>query len=198
MLVNDCSTDNGKNIIRTLIGKEKKIKLVNLNKRSGQAGCFNTAFRLLKTDFFLRMDADLQDDVNDLEKIMKKLIDGKDFVIGLRESRQHNLILIFITKVYDILIKFFFKFESNSMSSSMLGVHKNFISNLTLRNNDHRFLPLIFTKRGASISTVSVNHSRRIRGKSKYRISTKLFFGVFELIRFLYRLYKGVYWSCVE
>ena len=53
MLVNDCSTDNGKNIIRTLIGKEKKkIKLVNLNKRSGQAGCFNTAFRLLKTDFF--------------------------------------------------------------------------------------------------------------------------------------------------
>ena len=58
------------------------------------------------------MDADLQDDVNDLEKIMKKHIDCKDFVIGLRESRQHNLILIFITKVYDILIKFFFKLQA--------------------------------------------------------------------------------------
>ena len=45
----------------------------------------------------------------------------------------------------------------------MLGVRKEFIENLELKNMDHRFLPLILlSSRGAKLSTVNVSHHKRL------------------------------------
>ena len=45
LFINDCSTDSGEVLIRKLIKSKKNFYLFNLNKRSGQSGCFNLAFK---------------------------------------------------------------------------------------------------------------------------------------------------------
>lgn len=194
LFINDCSTDSGEVLIKKLIKSKKNFYLFNLNKRSGQSGCFNLAFKKMKGSFFIRIDSDLQDDPKDIGQIVNELKKNKDLVLGIRKDRKHSVFLLRITQIYDCFVRFFFKIKSQSFSCSMLGVKKKFIENLQLKNMDHRFLPLILlSSRGANISTVNVSHHERLFGKSKYNILKKLFFGLYEFIRVYYRIRRGDY-----
>ncbi len=194
LFVNDCSTDGGESLIKKLINDRNDFFFFNLNKRSGQSGCFNYAFKKMTGNYFIRIDSDLQDDPKDIKQIVNELRKGNDLVLGIRKDRKHSNILLKITQVYDSFVRFFFKIKSKSFSCSMLGVKKEFVKGLYLKNMDHRFLPLILvSSRGAKLSTVNVSHHRRIFGKSKYNMLRKLIFGLYEFIRVYYRIKSGGY-----
>lgn len=58
IMVNDCSTDNSKNIIETYIDQDKRIKLVNLLENSGAAVARNAGIDNSKGKYITFLDAD--------------------------------------------------------------------------------------------------------------------------------------------
>lgn len=57
-VVNDCSTDNTKKIVKELIKKHKNITLINNKVNIGKAAGLNKALNLSKGEFFICLDAD--------------------------------------------------------------------------------------------------------------------------------------------
>jgi hypothetical protein len=63
-----------------------------------------------------------------------------------------------------------------------------------MKPNDHRYLPLIALRRGATrVDQVFVRHRRRETGQSKYKSWQKFFLGPIEVLRFFGRYQVGFY-----
>jgi glycosyltransferase involved in cell wall biosynthesis len=162
--------------------------------RGGQTGCYALAFEKAKGDYILRMDADLQDDPLDLPAFAAKLERGADLVMGLRECRKHPRLLKVASLLYDMFILILFDTPLHSNSGSFVAFKADLVKNIPWRKNDHRYLPLIAIRRGAkNVREVLVRHNIRVSGVSKYSPLHKVIMGIPEALRFIVRLYRGVY-----
>ena len=70
LIVNDCSTDNTTEIVQNYVGKDKRIKLINLKKNSGAAIARNTAIQNAKGRYIAFLDSD---DLWKKEKLQKQI-----------------------------------------------------------------------------------------------------------------------------
>jgi len=194
ILVNDFSQDNSQKTCNDNLNLFQNVQLINLERPSGQSGAFCEAFKLARGVFILRMDADLQDNPNDIPYFIQKFNEGYDLVVGLRECRKHRKLFRIASIIYDLIILILFDTPLHSNSGSFIGFKSALVKNISWKKNDHRYLPLIAYRRGAKkIGEIIVSHSYRIHGKSKYKPFKKLIFGIPEVLLFLRRLYYGHY-----
>lgn len=194
ILVDDVSTDGSLDVARRFCERYEEVRLIQLTTRGGQTGCFRRAFEEAMGEHVIRMDADLQDDPQDLAKFVEKIDQGAEVVMGLRECRKHSRMLRFASGIYDLMVLLLFDSPFHANSGSYVAFKTEFVRNIPFRTNDHRYLPLIAIRRGAkNLSEVIVRHHDRAYGRSKYRPLKKLLLGIPEVLRFLFRLQSGVY-----
>ena len=70
IFVNDGSTDKSVEVIKKLIMQDTQVHLISFRKNFGKAMALETAFRNAKGDIIITMDADLQDDINVIDKFI--------------------------------------------------------------------------------------------------------------------------------
>jgi glycosyltransferase involved in cell wall biosynthesis len=194
LIVDDVSTDRTADVVREHQAIFRELRLIRLPRRGGQTGCFEAAFRQVRGEYTIRMDADLQDMPADLRQFVQRFDEGADLVMGLRECRKHRRLYRLASMVYDLIILLLFDTPLHANSGSFVGFRTELIRDIPFRRNDHRYLPLIAIRRGAeNIREVLVRHRQRQFGASKYQPLKKLFFGLPEIVRFLLRLNRGYY-----
>jgi len=195
IFVDDASTDSSYDLIKQLIIGIEGYKLLQLPKRGGQTGCFQAGFSAARGEYIIRMDSDLQDDPRDLPKFYKIIkTENPDLIMGLREHRQHTRLFRLATSLYDVMILILFDSTLFTNSCSLVAFRASHVTNIKLRHNDHRYLPLIVMSRvGVKTKQLIVNHRTRKHGRSRYSTCRKLLLGPPEFILFLLRLSFGRY-----
>lgn len=195
ILVDDHSTDNSYRYSNNYALNYNNLTVIqNTKSLKGQTGAFKNAFNICNGSYILRMDADLQDNPDDLYKFEEKINEKIDLIIGLRENRSHKKILRIASQSYDLLISLLFDTNLYSHSGSYICFKKSFVENLPWYKNDHRYLPLIVINRGAvNTKQIFVQSNKRVYGKSKYKTFHKIFFGLFEVIKVVIFLKLGFY-----
>jgi len=192
--IDDGSTDSSYEVVTAYCDIEPSYRLLKNDVKSGQTNCFNKAFPLCGGKFIIRMDSDLQDRPEDLPKFEKAIVEGYDIIIAYRANRQHAAILIGLTRIFDFIINLYFRSKLKSNSGSFIAFKSDYLKNLNLIENDHRYLPLIAINRGATkILTIDVDHQKRLYGSSKYSVYKKMAYGIPEVIRLIGRLENNYY-----
>ncbi|MBW3020178.1 glycosyltransferase family 2 protein [Candidatus Woesearchaeota archaeon] len=98
--INDCSTDNSKEILSNTEG----IILINNNSNKGYGGSLKKGFKIAKGDFFIITDADGTYPIEDIPNLIKHT-DKYDMVIGSRTGK--NVHVPFSKKVAKEFLKLF-------------------------------------------------------------------------------------------
>lgn len=174
VLVDDGSTDSYSQSLTKSLGKNDKdipIKLVVLRRNYGQTAATAAGIDQAKGSLICLIDADLQNDPNDILTMLKKITEGYDAVIGWRKRRRDNKSRSLISQIANYLIKKIFNLPYHDLGCSLKIIKKDILKELHLYGESHRILPLMLYWYGASISEIVVNHRRRISGKSKYGYS---------------------------
>jgi len=193
ILINDSSSDNGRELVLDFIKDDDRFKLIDNIKNSGQTACFRKGFSIIKGEYVFRIDSDLQDDPRDLKYFISKIDQNPDVIMGVRENRKHHKLLRIATAVYSVIVIALLDSPFRD-SGSFVAFRTKYIKDLPLKNNDHRYLPLIVLERGGvNIREVIVKHSRRLHGSSSYTVFSKIFLGFPELIFFIIKLKMGFY-----
>lgn len=168
--------------------KSEKLKVISHRKRLGKGAALLTGLNEAKGNIIIFMDADLQDDPEDLAKFVNKLENGYDFVNGVRMGRKDNLII----KMYSTLAKYFLRLFLGSPYQDINCGFKAFksevLSDFTFYGNNFRFFPLAVFYKGYKVAELPVRNHPRIHGKSKYGIE-KVFTGVLDTLA-AYFIYK--------
>tara|TARA_B110000196_G_C21029859_1_gene607046 strand:+ start:180 stop:896 length:717 start_codon:yes stop_codon:yes gene_type:complete len=194
IFINDGSSDNGQIFIKKFIKKNKNSYLLNNKKRFGQTYSYTKYLKNFKSEYFIRMDADNQDNPIHIIKFAKLILMGYDLILTERKLRKHSIYMILLTFFYNKLISLLVKKKLSNYSSSLAGFRRKYISSLNFRNNDHRYLPIISIENGAKkIKLFSVLHQKRVFGYTKYGMLKKVILALPEFLYFFYRLKMGLY-----
>jgi glycosyltransferase involved in cell wall biosynthesis len=171
IFVDDGSTDGTYQRLKQLAEKDSRLKVIRFKRNYGQTAAMSAGFEHAKGDVIITLDADLQNDPEDIPLLLEKLEEGYHVVSGWRKDRKDP----FLSRRLPSMI-------ANWLISKITGVHLHdygctlkayraeVVKDLELFGDMHRFLPALTKRRGAKITEVVVRHHPRMFGKSKYGI----------------------------
>lgn len=170
VFVNDGSTDKSTSIMEGFRDELPEIvKIVNLQKRSGQTYGLRKGLDSSKGRIAITLDADLQNDPGDIPKILKKLEEGYDCVCGWRKSRQDTLLKAALSKFGNVLQRLFTGMKIHDVSCTLRAYRRGCIDKIALNwEGQHRFMPLSLSLQGYKVAEIVSNHRLRKFGYTKY------------------------------
>ena len=171
IVVNDGSKDNTNRVLKELTVKIKELLVIALRKNYGQTAAMAAGFDHAKGDIVITLDGDLQNDPNDIPKLISEINKGYDLICGWRFDRKDRLINRRIpSKIANKLIAKVTGLQLNDYGCSLKAFKKEIVDDIKLYGELHRFLPVLANIEGARIKEVKVNHRSRKYGASKYGI----------------------------
>ena len=171
IVVNDGSQDNTQRVLEELTLKIKELSVISLRKNYGQTAAMAAGFDNSNGDIVLTLDGDLQNDPNDIPKLIAEINLGYDLICGWRFDRKDKLLNRKIpSKIANKLIAKVTGLKLHDYGCSLKAFKKEIIDDIKLYGELHRFLPVLANIEGARIKEIKVNHRSRKYGSSKYGI----------------------------
>jgi len=188
ILNDDGSTDNGGKVADELAKEDDHIVVYHQRTRFGKGEGLATGVRLAKGDTLIFMDADLQDNPEDIEKLVKKIDEGYELVNGVRTSRKHNSIIKIYSKLGNTFLQKLAHSPFTDINCGFKALKKEVLKDIVFYGNNFRFLPLAAFSQGYKVSEVPVDNRARMHGKAKFG-NGKAFIGLIDTVT-AYFLYK--------
>lgn len=171
--VDDGSNDGSFYQLKTLRAKDDRVRIVQLRRNFGQTAAFAAGFDRAQGDVIITMDADLQNDPDDIPKLLAKIEEGYDVVSGWRVDRWKERSITLVTRKYPSAV-------ANWLISTGTGIYlhdygcalkayrREVVKSINLYGDLHRFIPAIASYIGVTVAEVPVNYRPRQFGSSKY------------------------------
>ncbi len=180
VFVNDGSRDKTWEIIQELHGEDIVFSGINLSRNRGHQNALLAGLMTVKdhADMVISMDADLQDDINAVDAMVDKYLDGFDIVYGVRSSRAKDT---FFKKA---TAEGFYKLM-NVMGANTVFNHADYrlmsrraLDGLAEFGEVNLFLRGVVPMIGYPCDIVYYERGERFAGKSKYPFGKMLSFAI--------------------
>ncbi|MCF8381854.1 MAG: glycosyltransferase family 2 protein [Bacteroidales bacterium] len=183
--VDDCSTDNTVKEILKL--KDPRLSLIQFRKNYGQSSAMAAGIDEAKGEYIVLLDGDLQNDPADIPGMLKKAEEEDwDIVAGERKNRKDGMFLRKIPSwIANSIIRKTTDVRIRDYGCTLKLFRSEIAKDLKLYGELHRFIPVLASLDGASITQVEVNHHPRIHGKTKYGMG-RVFKVVADLLLMLF------------
>ena len=181
IIIDDGSTDSSLETLRSLAPKYPFLRIIKLEKNSGQSTAFDAGFKLAQGEAVITMDADLQYEPRDIPRLLEKLNDY-DVVCGWRKKRQDPWLKLISTKIANSVRNKISGENIKDTGCSLKAFKRYFLANLKMYKGMHRFLPTLLKMQGARVCEIEVKHLARKFGRSKYNIRNRLFKSFLDLL----------------
>ena len=193
IIIDDGSSDKTWNEIKILTKKFTNIFPIKFIKNYGKSDALDAGFKSSRGNYVLTMDADLQDDPEEIYKLYE-VITEKDFdlVSGWKKKRNDPLSKTIPSKFFNMVTRVFSGIKLNDFNCGIKIYKKKVIDSINLYGEMHRYIPLIAKWNGYNnIGEKEVNHNKRKFGKTKFGME-RYIRGFLDLlsVSFVYRFRK--------
>ena len=170
VFVDDGSSDGSFEKLQALAQADPRIRVFSFRRNLGKSPALLCGIQKARGRYILTMDADLQDDPNNLRRMYDQLIaEHADIVSGWRKDRQDNLLKLVSSRIFNrLMIRLLFGYSFKDMNSGLKLYKAEAAKDLRLYGGMHRFIPLIATEMGYRVVECPVRHNERKYGRSKY------------------------------
>jgi len=171
LFIDDGSTDSTLQLLQDIQKEDSQVVVLSLRRNFGQTAAFAAGFDYSRGDIIVTMDGDLQNDPNDIPRLIE-LMKDHDLVSGWRKKRKDPFISRRLPSVMaNWLISKVTGVNLHDYGCSLKAYKRDVIKNLKLYGEMHRFIPAVASWYGVRIAEIETTHHPRLRGKSKYGIS---------------------------
>ncbi|MDB4092857.1 glycosyltransferase family 2 protein [Flavobacteriaceae bacterium] len=173
ILIDDGSTDNSWETISKICSNNQNVKGIRFLKNFGKSQALSAGFKACNGDVVVTMDADLQDDPNEIPELYKKVKEEKfDLVSGWKKVRYDSIIFKnFPSKIFNWAARITSGIKLNDFNCGIKAYKKEVIKQIKLTGGMHRYIPVLAKNAGYNrITEKIVIHHPRKHGKTKYGI----------------------------
>ena len=175
IFVDDGSTDSTFITLKKLHVQDDRVRVLRLRRNFGQTAALAAGFDAARGEAIVSLDGDLQNDPQDIVRLLEKLDEGYDAVSGWRVHRQESFWLRRLpSRVANWLISYTTGLRLHDFGCTLKAYRAELIKELRLYGEMHRFIPALMWGNGARIAELPVRHRARLHGRSKYGISRTL------------------------
>ena len=169
--IDDGSKDNSWDKILEISTNNSKIQGYKFLKNYGKSMALSAGFSSAKGNIVITMDADLQDDPNEIIPLYNLIYENDfDLVSGWKKKRYDSIIFKNIpSKLFNWAARNASATKLNDFNCGIKSYKKSVIKEIELTDGMHRYIPVLAKSCGFNkISEKIVKHHPRKHGKTKY------------------------------
>ena len=185
IFIDDGSSDNSKKNINALINQDSNVRLISFYRNFGKSAALSEGFKHASGDIIITMDADLQDDPNEITNLINKLDEGFDLVSGWKKKRHDPWNKILPSKVFNFVTRLLTGVKIHDFNCGLKAYRNSVVKSIEIFGGRHRYIPALAGQKNFSVSEIIVNHRPRIHGETKYG-GSRIFHGFFDLLTILF------------
>jgi len=167
--VDDGSTDESWQRISDLCTEHHEhTRALRFRRNFGKAEALQAGFAAVDADIVFTMDADLQDDPEEIPAFLEKLAEGYDLVSGWKKVRHDPLSKTLPSRIFNALARAASGVKLHDFNCGFKAYRRPVLESIELFGELHRFIPVLAHAEGFRISEIPVRHHSREHGSSKY------------------------------
>lgn len=170
ILVDDGSTDSSWKIIKELHEKDSRVKGISFSRNFGHHIAITAGLDTVKGKVVILIDGDLQDPPEEIPKLFKKFQEGYDLVYGIRQHREDPLFKRLSSYLFWWILRKFSGVDIPQGQTMLRILSRRLVDVIKEMREHSRFIHGMMAWTGFNVTTLMVEHSPRVKGKSKYNI----------------------------
>ena len=171
VFVDDGSTDATWDVMQRLVKDGATTEAIRFRRNFGKAAALSAGAEACTGDIVITMDADLQDDPQEIPRFLAKLDEGFDVVSGWKQVRHDPLHKVLPSRVFNWLVSALTGVKLHDHNCGFKAYRREIFDEVELYGERHRFIPVLAAARGWKPSEIVVEHHARRFGHSKYGFS---------------------------
>jgi glycosyltransferase involved in cell wall biosynthesis len=180
LFVDDGSTDGSLAVIEEMQKQDAAVTVVSFLRNSGKSAALQAGFDRCQGDVVITMDADLQDDPNEIPNLMAKLEEGYDLVSGWKKVRHDPISKTIPSRLWNLVVAWMSGIRLHDFNCGLKAYRKEVVKDLHVYGEMHRFLPVMAKWSGFRVTEIVVKHHPRKYGKTKFGVS-RFLSGILDL-----------------
>ncbi len=183
IVIDDGSSDTTWHTIESISAQNSLVKGIQFNRNYGKSAALNMGFQKASGEVIITMDADLQDDPEEIPELRRMIIEEKyDLVSGWKQKRQDPLSKTIPTKLYNAVTRWFSGIPLHDFNCGLKAYKNRVIKSIEVYGEMHRYIPVIAKAAGfKKIGEKKVKHHPRKYGTTKFGLE-RFLFGFLDLL----------------
>ncbi len=186
LFIDDGSTDKSYDVIRSLKEKYPAIRAIRFRKNFGKSAALSEAFKIVRGKYVITMDADLQDDPDELPNLVRKLEEGFDLVSGWKKIRHDPFSKTIPSRFFNWVTRVMTGIKLHDFNCGLKAYRREVVNDVQIYGELHRYIPVLAKREGYQrITEIIVKHHERKYGYSKFGLS-RFIKGFLDLVTVLF------------
>jgi glycosyltransferase involved in cell wall biosynthesis len=168
IFVDNDSNDGTKKIIEDICNKDKNIKAIFNAKNYGPFLSNFNALKFANGDYIIvNYASDMQDPVEKIDELLKKIKEGYDVVYAIKNSTQDNFFLAKCRRIFYFFINKFSDSPNPENANEFMCITKKILEEIKDSNDYFPYIRGYFGRLTSNFGYIYFNRNKRINGKSK-------------------------------
>jgi dolichol-phosphate mannosyltransferase len=170
VFIDDGSVDATYATLVRLHTEHDNVRVVRLRRNFGKAAALAAGFAEAAGDVVVTIDGDLQDDPQEIPRLLAKLDEGFDLVSGWKTHRRDPLSRRLPSKLFNAVAGRMSGLRLHDMNCGLKAYRAEVVRGLSLYGELHRYIPILAHYRGFRVAELPVHHRPREHGRSRYGV----------------------------
>jgi glycosyltransferase involved in cell wall biosynthesis len=168
VVIDDGSHDDTAGAMAELGTRHPELRLLRLRRNYGKSTALQAGFDHARGEVIVLMDADGQDQPEEIPKLLEALDAGLDLATGRRAERSDRLVKRHTSRLYNRVTAGVTGVSGRDFNSGLKAMKREVMSPLVLYGELHRYIPVLAQWAGFRVGEVDVTHAARLHGSSKF------------------------------
>lgn len=185
IFIDDGSTDASWEEVSKLAQEKNFVHGISFRTNQGKSAALQAGFEKAKGEFVVTMDADLQDDPNEVPEMIAKLKEGNDLVSGWKKKRYDPISKTIPSKFFNYVTQVASGIKLHDFNCGLKAYKNEVVKSIYLYGELHRYVPVLAKREGYDkIAEQVVKHHPRKYGITKFGLS-RFINGFLDLVTIL-------------
>jgi dolichol-phosphate mannosyltransferase len=171
VLVDDGSTDGSWQVIAGLAAADGQIRGIRFRRNFGKAAALSAGFAEARGELVMTLDADLQDDPQEIPRFLAEMAHDLDVVSGWKKVRYDPWHKVLPSRVFNAMVSRLTGVVLHDHNCGMKCYRRQIFDEVQLYGELHRFVPVLAAARGYRVGELVIHHRPRRFGSSKYGVA---------------------------
>ena len=171
IFIDDGSMDDSWAVIQALSDVTRgAVQGIKFRANCGKAAGLQAGFNAAAGDIVFTMDADLQDDPQEIPAFLAKLNEGYDLVSGWKKVRHDPWHKVLPSRIFNRMLSYFSGVKLHDHNCGFKCYRRKVAKTIKLFGELHRMVPSLSGMNGFRVTEIPVQHHARRHGYSKYGV----------------------------
>jgi glycosyltransferase involved in cell wall biosynthesis len=185
LFIDDGSTDGSYRVLQDLRQRDRRVKLIRFRRNFGKSAALSVGFANAVGDIIVTMDADLQDDPEEIPGLVNEIKKGYDLVSGWKRKRRDPITKTIPSRFFNFVTSLLTGIKLHDFNCGLKAYRKEVTKEVKIYGELHRYIPVLAHWLGFRLGEVPVRHHPRKYGKTKFGLG-RFWKGFLDLLTALF------------